>query len=159
VFIVIPNSSVDCSCVRFQFARAWRLLFGLRTPRPIRAWGCLQRICNCDGWISGLRLRVWTDYWIFSPTGHCIAKIGGSVNDFDSLKSAVEFHTRSTKVLLHNWETFQGWQERVNDLGAHWRKSDGPPLIRDRNRRVNIMMVIGCLLIALLVAYTHFYLR
>jgi len=61
--------------------------------------------------------------------------------------------------MLYDFETFQGWRERVNDPNDDWRKSEGPPLIRDRNRRVNIMMVIGGFLIAALVAYIHFYQR
>jgi hypothetical protein len=99
------------------------------------------------------------DYWLFSLEGKCIAKIGGSAQDFESLQDDVELGTRSKKVMVYDWGTFQGWRERVNDSDDDWRKSEGPPLIRDRNRRVNIMMVIGLLLIALLVAYIRFYLR
>jgi hypothetical protein len=99
------------------------------------------------------------DYWLFSPNGRCIAKIGGSVQHFSSLQDDVELGTRSKKVMLYDFETFQGWRERANEPGGDWRKSEGPPLIRDRNRRLNVEMVIGGLLVAALVAYIHFYLR
>jgi hypothetical protein len=99
------------------------------------------------------------DYWLFSPNGRCIAKIGGSVLDFSSLQDDVELATRSKQVMLYDWNAFQGWQERANDPHGDWRKSEGPPSIRDRNRRLNIEMVIGGLLVAALVAYIHFYLR
>jgi len=99
------------------------------------------------------------DYWLFSPAGQCIAKIGGSVQNFNSLQDDVELGTRSKKVMLYDFDTLRGWQERANDPDDDWRKSKGPPLIRDRKRRVNIMIVIGVLLIAALIAYIHFYLR
>jgi hypothetical protein len=99
------------------------------------------------------------DYWLFSASNQCIAKIGGSVQDFSSLQDDVEFATRSRKVTLYDFETLRGWQKRVNDGHDDWRKSEGPPLIRRRNRRLNIEMVIGSLLVAALVAYIHFYLR
>jgi hypothetical protein len=100
-----------------------------------------------------------TDYWLYSVNGRCIAKIGGSVQDFSSLQDDVELATRSKQVILYDWNTFQGWRERANDAHGDWRKSEGPPSIRDRNRRLNIEMVIGGLLVAALVAYIHFYLR
>jgi hypothetical protein len=99
------------------------------------------------------------DYWLFSPDGRCIAKIGGSIQDFDSLQDDVEFATRSRNVMLYEFEGFRGWRERANDPDDDWRTSKGPPLIRDRNRRVGIMTAIGFLLIAALAVYTHFYLR
>jgi hypothetical protein len=99
------------------------------------------------------------DYWLFSANNQCIAKIGGSVQDFSSLQDDVEVATRSKKVMLYDFETLRGWQERVNDADDDWRKSEGPPLIRDRNRRLNVEMVAGGLLIAALVAYIQFYLR
>jgi hypothetical protein len=91
------------------------------------------------------------DYWLFALNGRCIAKIGGSVQDFDSLQDEVEFATRSKKVTLYDWQTFQGWRERANDPNDEWRKSDGPPLIRDRNRRVNIEMIVGAVLVGAVV--------
>jgi hypothetical protein len=100
-----------------------------------------------------------TDYWLFSLNGRCMAKIGGSVQDFSSLQDDVELATRSKQVILYDWSTFEGWQERANDPHSDWRKSEGPPSIRDRNRRLDIEMVIGGLLVASLVAYIHFYLR
>jgi hypothetical protein len=99
------------------------------------------------------------DYWLFSSNDKCIAKIGGSVQNFESLQDDVELGTRSKKVMLYDFETFQGWRERVNDPDGEWRKSEGPPLIRDRNRRLNVEMVIGALLVVALIAYIHFYLR
>jgi hypothetical protein len=99
------------------------------------------------------------DYWLLSPAGKCIAKIGGSVQDFSSLQDDVELGTRSRKVMIYDFETFQGWRERGNDPADDWRKSQGPPLIRDRNRRVNVEMVVGALLVAALLAYIHFYFR
>jgi hypothetical protein len=99
------------------------------------------------------------DYWLFSSDDKCIAKIGGSVQNFESLQDEVELGTRSKKVMLYDFETFQGWRERVNEPDGEWRKSQGPPLIRDRNRRLNIEMVIGGLLVAALIAYIHLYLR
>jgi hypothetical protein len=99
------------------------------------------------------------DYWLFSSNDKCIAKIGGSVQDFESLQDDVELGTRSKKVMLYDFETFQGWRERANEPDGEWQKSQGPPLIRDRNRRLNIEMVIGGLLVAALIAYIHFYLR
>jgi hypothetical protein len=91
------------------------------------------------------------DYWLFSSNGRCIAKIGGSVQNFESLQHEVEFATRSKKVMLYEWQTLQGWRERVNDPADEWRKSEGPPLIRDRNRRVNIEMIAGGLLVGVVV--------
>jgi hypothetical protein len=99
------------------------------------------------------------DYWLFSPSGQCIAKIGGSIQGFESLQDDVELGTRSKKVMLYDFETLRGWQERGNNSNDEWRKSEGPPLIRDRNRRLNVEMVVGGLLVAALVAYIHFYLR
>jgi hypothetical protein len=91
------------------------------------------------------------DYWLFAANDQCIAKIGGSVNDFDSLQDDVEFATRSKKVMLYEWGTFQGWRERANDPADDWRKSEGPPLIRNRNRRVNIEMVVGAVFVGAVV--------
>jgi hypothetical protein len=91
------------------------------------------------------------DYWLFASDGRCIAKIGGSVQDFDSLQDEVEFATRSKKVMLYEWQTLQGWRERANDPADEWRKSEGPPLIRDRNRRVNVEMIAGGLLVGVVV--------
>jgi Bacterial PH domain len=99
------------------------------------------------------------DYWLFSPNDRCIAKIGGSVQNFESLQDDVELGTRFKKVMLYDFETFQGWREKANDSDDEWRKSEGPPLIRDRNRRLNIEMVIGGVLVAALIAYIRFYLR
>jgi hypothetical protein len=99
------------------------------------------------------------DYWLFSFNDRCIAKIGGSVQDFESLQDDVELGTRSRLVMLYDWETFQGWRERINDADGQWRKSEGPPLIRDRNQRLNVEMIIGGLLVAALVAFIHFYFR
>lgn len=99
------------------------------------------------------------DYWLFSASNRCIAKIGGSVQDFSSLQDDVELATRSKQVTLYDFETLRGWQERVNDGNDNWRKSAGPPSIRARNRRLNVEMVIGGFLVAALVAYTHFFLR
>jgi hypothetical protein len=99
------------------------------------------------------------DYWLFSASNRCIAKIGGSVQDFSSLQDDVELATRSKQVTLYDFETLRGWQERVNDGNDNWRKSEGPPSIRARNRRLNVEMVIGGFLVAALVAYTHFFLR
>jgi hypothetical protein len=99
------------------------------------------------------------DYWLFSLNGRCIAKIGGSVQNFESLQDDVELGTRSKRVMLYDFETFQGWRERVNDPADEWRKSEGPPLIRNRNRRLNIEMVIGGLLVTAFAAYVHYYLR
>jgi hypothetical protein len=99
------------------------------------------------------------DYWLFSASNRCIARIGGSVQDFSSLQDDVELATRSKKVMLYDFETLRGWQERVNDGDDDWRKSEGPPLIRARNRRLNVEMVIGGLLVGALVAYIHFFLR
>lgn len=99
------------------------------------------------------------DYWLFSPSGQCIAKIGGSVQDFESLRDDIEVGTRSKDVMVYDYETLSRWQERVNNPNDEWRKSEGPPLIRDRNRRLDVEMVIGGLLVAALVAYIHFYLR
>jgi hypothetical protein len=91
------------------------------------------------------------DYWLFARNNRCIAKIGGSVQDFDSLQDEVEFATRSKKVMLYDWQTFQGWRERANDPADDWRKSAGPPLIRDRNRRVNIEMIAGAVVVGMVV--------
>jgi hypothetical protein len=91
------------------------------------------------------------DYWLFSANSKCIAKIGGSVDDFSSLQHEVELRTRSIKVMLYDWKSLQGWQECSNDGKNTWRKSKGPPLIRDRNRRVNIEMVVGAVFVGGLV--------
>jgi hypothetical protein len=99
------------------------------------------------------------DYLLFSASNQCIARIGGSVQDFSSLQHDVERATRSTKVTLYDFATLRGWQERVNCDDGDWSKSEGPPLIRARNRRLNFEMVIGGLLVVALVAYIHFFLR
>lgn len=99
------------------------------------------------------------DYWLFSPRGECIAKIGGSIENFSSLQYDVESGTRSRSVTLYDFEVLRGWQERTNEPDDNWRMSKGPLLIRERNRRVTITMVIGGVLLALLVAYIHYYLR
>lgn len=99
------------------------------------------------------------DYWLFSRTGECMARIGGSIENFSSLQYDVELGTRSKDVMLYDFEILRGWRERVDDPDDDWRTSKGPPLIRDRNRRVTIEMVIGGLLVGMLVACIHFCLR
>ena len=61
--------------------------------------------------------------------------------------------------MLYNLDPALGWQERINDPNEMWRDSKGPQVLRDGEYRARIMMVIGILLIGLLVAYIHFYLR
>lgn len=99
------------------------------------------------------------DYWLFSSTHQCLAKIGGSVGDFESLQNDVESGTRSASVMLYDFENLRGWQECTNDGRAAWRVSRGPALIRDRNRRVNLIIGAGAVLLTLMLAFQYFYLR
>jgi hypothetical protein len=98
------------------------------------------------------------DYWLFSRAHERLAVIGGSVEDFESPRNDVESATRSSSVTLYEFETLRGWQERANDLNDDWRKSKGPPSIRDRNRRVHILLAAAVVIIILLLAFQHLYL-
>jgi hypothetical protein len=53
------------------------------------------------------------DYWILSPAQEGLAKIGGSVQDFESLRSDVEHATRSSKVALFEFDGLNNSQERI----------------------------------------------
>jgi hypothetical protein len=40
----------------------------------------------------------------------------GSVQNFSSLQDDVERGTRSNKVMVYDFETFQGWRERAREM-------------------------------------------
>lgn len=142
----------------YEYAARYRIIVDNRGVTVVSLFRVRRIEFANIGEIATVRGRG-VDYYLFSPDHKCLAKLGGSVDDFDSLKDDVEHATRSSKVMLYNLDPALGWQERMNEPNDMWRDSKGPRLLRDGEHRANIMMVIGGLLIGLLFAYIHFYLR
>jgi hypothetical protein len=76
------------------------------------------------------------DLWLYDATDKTLAKIGGSLQDFDLLLSDVERHTRSPNVIRFVGDAYSGWKERPNTLPYHWKSSQGPVSWQNINRRV-----------------------
>jgi hypothetical protein len=158
VFSAIWAAIVGVPVFGYEYAERYRIIVDSRGVTVVSLFR-VRRIEFADiGEIATVRGRG-VDYYLFSPDHKCVAKLGGSVDDFDSLKDDVEHATRSRKVMLYDLDPALGWQERINEPNDMWRDSKGPRLLRDGEHRARIMMVIGGLLIGLLVAYIHFYLR
>jgi hypothetical protein len=98
--------------------------------------------------IAVLRGRA-TDLMLFDADHHVLAKLGGSLQDFDSFLSQLKLHTRSPRVMLYKWDQSGEWREAVNSGAEHWVDSEGPKRFRDMNRHVKYILIIGILLIAL----------
>ncbi len=109
--------------------------------------------------IATLRGRGGVDYCLYASSGACIAKIGGSVENFESLQFDVESGVQSKLVTLYEWDLLHGWQQRTNAPQDDWRNSAGPELIRDRNRRINIEMLVGAVLVVTVALYVHFFME
>ena len=85
----------------------------------------VRRIEFADiGEIATVRGRG-VDNYLYSPDHKCLAKLGGSIDDFDSLKDDVEYATRSRNVMLYDLDPARGWQERINEPNDMWRDSNG----------------------------------
>ena len=139
----------------FEYAERYRIVVDSRGV-TVRSLFRIRRIEFSEiGEIATVRGRG-IDYYLFSPDHKCLAKLGGSVDDFGSLQDDVEHGTRSRKVMLYELDALLGWRERANEPLDIWRDSKGPRLFRDADHRAWIMMVVGGLLIALLIAYIHF---
>lgn len=100
--------------------------------------------------IAVLRGRA-TDLMLFDEDDHVLVKLGGSLQDFDSLLSELKLHTRSSRVMLYKWDQSGEWREAVNSGIEHWVHSDGPKRFRDMNRHMKYILMVGFLLIALTV--------
>lgn len=90
-----------------------------------------------------------TDLFLFDEGDRIVAKFGGSLQDFESFLGYLELHTQSSQVLLYRSVTGQGWEQRVNDGCSLWEPSKGPPYFRATARRGGIILIAGCLLIAI----------
>jgi hypothetical protein len=158
IFSAIWAAIVGVPVFGYEYAARYRIIVDSRGVTVVSLFG-VHRIEFADiGEIATVRGRG-VDYYLFSPEHKCLAKLGGSVDDFDSLKDDVEHATRSRKLMLYDLDPALGWQERINDPDDMWRDSKGPRYLRDGEHRGVIMMVIGSLLIALLIAFIHFFLR
>lgn len=92
-----------------------------------------------------------TDLFLFDGNDKIVAKFGGSLQDFESFLGCLELHTQSSQVLLYRNGAKQGWEQRVNDGRSQWEPSKGPLYFRATARRGGIILVVGCLLIAIAV--------
>jgi hypothetical protein len=158
VFSAIWAAIVGVPVFGYEYTDRYRIIADSQGVTVVSLFK-VRRIEFADiGEIATVRGRG-VDYYLFSPDHKCLAKLGGSVDDFDSLKDDVEHGTRSRKVMLYDLDPRLGWQERANDPNDMWRASKGPRWLRDGERRGMIMMLIGGLVIALLVAYIQLFLR
>jgi len=96
--------------------------------------------------IAVLRGRA-TDLILFNQDNRVLAKLGGSLQDFDSFLSELKLRTRSPQVRLYKWDQSGQWKETANIGAEHWVDSDGPKRFRDVNRHVKYILIIGILLI------------
>ena len=90
-----------------------------------------------------------TDLFLFDENNKIVAKFGGSLQDFESFLGRLELHTQSSQVLLYRNVMRRGWEQRVNDGRSQWEPSKGPPYFRATARRGGIILIVGCLLIAI----------
>src|SRR5580698_9229245 len=158
VFGAVAVAFVGFPALFYAYCQSYRIIVDSRGVTVASRFRVRRIEFAKIGEIATVRGRG-VDYYLFSPEHKCLAKLGGSVDDFDSLKDDVEHATRSRNVMLYNLDPALGWQERINEPNDMWRDSKGPQVLRDGEYRARIMMVIGILLIGLLVAYIHFYLR
>jgi hypothetical protein len=96
--------------------------------------------------IAVLRGRA-TDLMLFNQENRVLAKLGGSLQDFDSFFSELKQRTRSPQVRLYKWDQSGQWKETANNGAEHWIDSDGPKRFRDMNRHVKYILIIGISLV------------
>jgi hypothetical protein len=83
------------------------------------------------------------DLWLYDESDKTLAKIGGSLQDFDFLLLDVEHNTRSPNVILFKGNAYTGWEEGPNTLPYHWQSSQGPAAWQNINRRVKWFCIAG----------------
>ena len=71
------------------------------------------------------------DLTLYGRDERCLATIGGSIQDFDSLLATLERRTRSPDVMLYRATGFD-IEEKPNDPRSAWRPSRGPAASRRR---------------------------
>ncbi len=87
--------------------------------------------------------------WLWDAHNHLLARIDGSVENFQSLLLAIEDRTRRQSVTFFEGNPLDGWKERRgHGEQGRWVVSKGPEPIRQRNHRIDILLAVGFVLIA-----------
>jgi hypothetical protein len=159
-FFVFAAIWVAMGCVPvffYLYATSYRV----RVDRLGIEYGSLFRVRRVEFASVGALATVrgkGIDYWVLSPAQERLAKIGGSVQDFDSLQADIEHATRGSNVTLFKFDGLDSWQERVNDVNGRWRDSKGPKMFVDLNRRVKWELIAAAVLLGAGIFLIHFYL-
>jgi len=159
-FFVFAALWVAMACVPV-FGYVYATSYRVRVDRLGIEYGSLFRVRRVEFASVGALATVrgkGIDYWILSPAQERLAKIGGSVQDFDSLQADIEHATRSSNVTLFMFDGLDSWQERVNDVNGRWRDSKGPKMFVDLNRRVKWELIAAAVLLGVGIFLIHFYL-
>lgn len=81
------------------------------------------------------------DLTLYGRDDRCLATIGGSVQDFESLLATLERRTRSPDVMLYRAQGFV-IEEKPNDPHAAWRSSKGPRASR-RKALTSLVLIVS----------------
>ena len=90
------------------------------------------------------------DMTLYGRDDRCLATIGGSVQDFESLLTTLERRTRSPDVMLYRAAGFV-IEEKPNDPRVAWRPSKGPNASRRQGLILLAIVGVGILVIGLAV--------
>jgi len=96
--------------------------------------------------------RSGTDSWIVGKNDDCLAKLAGSLVEFEALLVELGQALRPYQVLFYRRDTWGSWEMQVAG-DTKWVQSEAPPLVRRSSRRLTRILVVGALLIALAVGF------
>lgn len=88
---------------------------------------------------------------IYDASSVVLAKVYGSLQDFDGARCDIERFTRSPRVMLYRATPGLlrlNWQEKANDASGLWVESRGPGSLAQAERRSGWLLAAGLVLIA-----------
>lgn len=97
--------------------------------------------------------RGGTVSWLVGKNDAVLAKVDGGLVGFEALLVDLGERLRPYQALFYRRGIWGAWEMQVAG-DSHWVPNEAPRLVRESNRRVNIIMVIGCTLIAIAVAFS-----
>lgn len=92
--------------------------------------------------------RGGTDSLVLDKENFLLTKIDGGLVGFDALLAELGFKLKPYRALFYRRGVWGPWEMRVAG-DTHWVPSEPPRLARENGRRMNAILIVGFILIAM----------
>lgn len=89
--------------------------------------------------------------FLLDKSGVALAKIDGGRVGLDSMLVELSKKLGPYPVSFYRRSVWSGWELQVAG-DAHWAPTDAPLLVRKNSRRMDFIMIIGCITVAIFIA-------